>query len=213
MIYNRDGDKIVLNGIPWMVGMPIQANEASEYEGLFGRIIEIRTDDDRETENDTPDIYCQFDTPLLPCNVKRLDERFSILYGCPKKLDELSLDRVIMATEMLTPLDNLYSSRTKLSIYAVVEDWAVEEECGHNEELFSSRNDAIRVFHEKLAEEQENGSIPNWQDDDSFCTDTGDALYECWIDGEYLCNHYKIFVEEKLVLCDGSLLLKEAECK
>lgn len=213
MIYNRDGDKIILNGIPWTVGMSIQATDESDYAGLYGRITEIRTDGDRETENDTPDIYCQFDFPVLPCEVKRLEEHFSMLYGSPKKLDELTFDMVIMAPEMLTPLDELYRDRTHLTIYAVVEDWAVNEESGHNEELFSARNDAIRVFHERLTEEQSNGCIPNWQANDSFCTDSGDSLYECWIDGEYLCNHYKISVEEKLVLCDASVTMREAEYK
>lgn len=209
MIYNREGARITLDGIPWTVGMSVMANDTSEYAGLYGHITEIRTGDDQETENDTPDIYCQFDVPVLPCEVKQLEERFSMLYGCPKMLDELALDMVIMAPDMLTPLDDLYSCRTHLRIYAVVEDWAVDDEGGHNEELFSSRDDAIRVFHEKLTEEQENGSIPIWRDDDSFCTDTGDTLYECWLDGEYLCNHYKISVEEKLILCNFTLPLNE----
>ena len=213
MICNRDGARVILDGTPWTIGMAVQANKASDYEGLYGVITEIRTGDDRETENDTPDIYCQFYAPVLPCEIRALEERFSSLYGCPKTLDELGLDMVVMAPEMLTPLDDLYSSRAQMKIYAVIEDWAVDEEGGHNEELFASRDDAVRIFHERLHEEHANGSIPHWQDDDSFCTDTGEALYECWLDGEYLCNHYKISVEEKLVLCDDSLLAGEEEAR
>lgn len=211
MVYNREGDRLILDGTSWTIGMPVYANEESDFSGLYGYITEIRTNDDQETENDTPDIYCHFNAPVLPDEIRKLEERFSILHGCPKKLDELGLDMVIMSPEMLMPLGDLYSSRTHLRIYAVVEDWVVDEEGGHNEDLFTSRDDAIRIFHERLTEEQQNGIIPNWQDDDSFCTDTGDALYECWIEGEYLCNHYKISVEEKLLLSEGTMPIKDTE--
>ena len=66
MIYKKPGEKFSHENITYTVGSRVLANEASEYSGLFGRILEIRTDDDRETENDTPDIYCKFDTPCLP---------------------------------------------------------------------------------------------------------------------------------------------------
>ena len=56
MIYKKPGEKFSHENITYTVGSRVLANEASEYSGLFGRILEIRTDDDRETENDTPDI-------------------------------------------------------------------------------------------------------------------------------------------------------------
>ena len=56
MIYKKPGEKFSYEDITYTVGNRVLANEASEYSGLFGRILEIRTDDDRETENDTPDI-------------------------------------------------------------------------------------------------------------------------------------------------------------
>lgn len=65
MIYKKPDEKFSHENITYTVGSRVLANEASEYSGLFGRILEIRTDDDRETENDTPDIYCEFDPPCL----------------------------------------------------------------------------------------------------------------------------------------------------
>ena len=53
MIYKKPDEKFSHENITYTVGSRVLANEASEYSGLFGRILEIRTDDDRETENDT----------------------------------------------------------------------------------------------------------------------------------------------------------------
>ena len=66
MIYKKPGEKFSHENITYTVGSRVLANEASEYSGLFGRILQIRTDDDRETENDTPDIYCEFDRRAFP---------------------------------------------------------------------------------------------------------------------------------------------------
>ena len=32
-----------------------------------------------------------------------------------------------------------------------------------------------------------------------FQSDHGDLFYECWLDGDYLSNHYEIRVEEKQI--------------
>ena len=56
MIYKKPDEKFSHENITYTVGSRVLANEASEYSGLFGRILEIRTDDERETENDTTDI-------------------------------------------------------------------------------------------------------------------------------------------------------------
>ena len=63
--------------------------------------MEIRSGDDCETENDTPDIYCAFDPPTSEDIVLELEGRFSALYGEPKTMDDITLDSVIMAPEML----------------------------------------------------------------------------------------------------------------
>ena len=65
MIINRIGAKYLYNGVTYTVGDQIIANSESEYEGLFGTIKEIRDGDDRETDNDTPDIHCEFLPPFL----------------------------------------------------------------------------------------------------------------------------------------------------
>lgn len=48
MIYHQPGEEFWHEGVCYKVGGRIVANEASDYAGLFGNILEIRTEDDRE---------------------------------------------------------------------------------------------------------------------------------------------------------------------
>lgn len=98
MIINQEGMRYTYNGMTYTVGAAVMATEASEYRGLYGTITEIRDGSDRETENDTPDIYCCFEPPLFQEEIQELEQRFTKLYQSPKKLDEITLDMVIMAS-------------------------------------------------------------------------------------------------------------------
>lgn len=94
MMINKQGESFEYDGITYRVGDPVIGNEQSEYKGLFGTITEIRDGEDKETENDTPDIYCSFEPPVLPCDRKELEEVFSSLYAEPKTIDDIILDMV-----------------------------------------------------------------------------------------------------------------------
>ena len=69
--------------------------------GLYGTVTEIRTDEDRETENDTPDIYCEFMSPDSVAMAAELETRFSDLYRQDMLLEVISLECVIMSPYML----------------------------------------------------------------------------------------------------------------
>ena len=77
MFMNRVGAQFQCEGVTYTIGGKVCANDASDYEGLYGTITEIRDGDDRETENDTPDIYCSFMPPVLADDIKALEGRFS----------------------------------------------------------------------------------------------------------------------------------------
>ena len=109
----------------FMVGQKIIGNTvADEYEGLTGRITEIRTGDDRDTDNETEDIYVCFEIPDDPELVKRVEADFSASYQEPKTIDEIPLDLVTMAPEMLTALP----CTKKVRIYQINPG----RECIHN---------------------------------------------------------------------------------
>ena len=81
MIINQEGMRYTYNGMTYTVGAAVMATEASEYRGLYGTITEIRDGSDRETENDTPDIYCCFEPPLFQEEIQELEQRFTKLYN------------------------------------------------------------------------------------------------------------------------------------
>ena len=74
MLMNKPGAEFLYNGITYRVGDVIIGSDQSEYACLIGSIFEIRDGSDKETENDTPDIYCSFDPPVLPRTSQRLKQ-------------------------------------------------------------------------------------------------------------------------------------------
>lgn len=131
MLINRTGESYVYETTTYTIGEKIYANENSDWEGLFGFITEIRTDEDRETENETPDIYCSFEPPVLPEDIVELEKRFSVLYGEPKKLEDISLDEVIMAPEMIDkfiPCEELTDQYFQKRIYETYRNKGVKED-------------------------------------------------------------------------------------
>ena len=101
--------------------------------------------------------------------------------------------------DMPVPQDDLFCDRKAVSIWAVIEDWSENAEAGHNETLYVNKEDATRIFHSQLSIETNEGCIERWQNRNHFHFNHGDLFYECWLDGDYLSNHYEIRVEEKVI--------------
>jgi len=101
MHLTKEGQSTVFDGKTFTVGMPIKAigTNAGFYEGLYGRITEIV--DGNETDNDTPDIYCDFDLPENPKNHVDLERRYHDFHNEFIEAAEISLDGIIMAPSML----------------------------------------------------------------------------------------------------------------
>lgn len=197
MIYKKPGEKFSHENITYTVGSRVLANEASEYSGLFGRILQIRTDDDRETENDTPDIYCEFDPPCLSAARRALEQTFSELYGAPKRVEDLGLELVIMAPEMLTPLAVPEREYAQDTLYVVVSHWATDGEFGSYEAPFTDSVDAQRQFHDDLKNELESGCVEKWRENSQFAEEETAESYECYLDGEYCENHFYLSIEKR----------------
>lgn len=208
MIINRIGAEFEHEGVTYVIGASIVGTPESEYEGLYGSITEIRDGEDKETENEAPDIYCSFELPVLPCEVKELGERFSSLYQELRTEKDIILDCVIMAPEMISPLDNLKECRHYPIVYLLLEDWAVDGECGSSFESYTDFDDAKRLLVQKLKEEQETGCILNWNDHKKFVEFSASDSYECYIDGEYCENHYSVsIIAQKL--CASNRFVRE----
>lgn len=201
MVVNRIGAQYHCKGITYTIGDKIIATGESAYEGLFGTIAEIRDGDDLETGIDGPDIYCEFIPPVFPEEVKALEERFSKLYGKVKKLEDITLDMVIMAPEMLCVMEPV-SSTQDLIIFIVREEWAFDGDYGASTYLATSPIQAKRIFTELIFQEQLDGCIRDWtgrQDMELCCKD---QQYECWLHDEYYENHYKVCIEQQKLSMD-----------
>ncbi len=135
MILRKKNKPFKYDGKTYFIGEEIVALNNSEYSGLFGRIVEIRNGADKETDNKTPDIYCEFDPPLFPKDIEELEKRFSCLYKAPKKLDDITLDSVIMAPDMIKSVAEKTDGH-KITIYSLEEDWAYDDDYGHTTEIF-----------------------------------------------------------------------------
>ena len=207
MILNEHGKSIEYDGVTYAIGDVIIGTDASEYEGLAGTIIEIRDGEDKDTENETPDIYCSFEPPLLPEDVKALEETFSELYQEPKTMEDIILDMVIMAPEMIVPADKRTQNIRKIKLYAVIEDWSNDnDEYGHSTMLFATKEAAMKEFKAILAIEALNGLIAEIKGTFNYVEEFSSVDYECYIEGFHEQTHYSIGVEEKeLFLTPSSL--------
>lgn len=164
----------------------------------------------KETENETPDIYCEFEPPVLPCEVKELEAVFSDLYEEPKTVEDIIFDYVIMAPEMIRPLDDLHTTRGRVTIYLLTEDWAVNGEQESNCEAFTDYDDARRILTDRLCQELDEGGVPQWKVSENFKEFSAQDCYEAYLEGEYIENHYKIMIVRQS-LCVSPRFLRETQ--
>lgn len=206
MIINRPGATFTYDDIVYTLGEKIYANGASDYSGLVGQIYEIRDGEDKETDNEGPDFYCSFEVPISPHEVSKLEKRFAALYQTKKSLEDITLDMVIMAPEMVIPLKSLENGNRKMTLYVVQEKWANNGESGCSFYPFSDYEDAKAMMLQLLSNEAKDGGlIKQWCDSETFQTDSGSHFYECWNDGFYNDSHYHVsIVQETLHLSEKS---------
>ena len=146
MIVNRPNQKYEHLGVTYAIAAAVMATEASEYRGLYGTITEIRDGSDRETENDTPDIYCCFEPPLFQEEIRELERRFTDLYQSPKKLDEITLDMVIMAPEMVRVISPDPSVCKTCKVYLLTMQFTTSWDSGCITELYADYDNLLPFF-------------------------------------------------------------------
>lgn len=191
MIINRAGAQFVYEGITYTIGDKIFSNDTSDFRGLFGYIKEIRTGDDRETDNDTPDIHCYFYPPFEPEAIAELESRFSTLYRSPKRLEDIALDEVIMAPDMIQVITSAKSTHM-ITAFRVEESWVIKGEPGMEVTPALDEMQAKQRMAELIHNESTEGCILEWRDDPQFEVEITPTFYECWLRDEYCENRYKV---------------------
>lgn len=193
MIYKKLNETFKHEGKTFIIGERVYATE-SAYYGLVGIIKEIRTDDDRETDNPTPEIVCDFHEPILSSDIDDLERKLGSAY---------TLDGIIMAPSMLVPVrnpgapKNLYGPKA----YLVIEEWNYDGE-GFNTEItvFADKESALMYFKVRLLNEYEDGIISSFIDDEDAVIDECDDYYEIYIDGDYSNNNYTLRILERDII-------------
>lgn len=196
MIINQEGMRYTYNGMTYTVGAAVMATEASEYRGLYGTITEIRDESDRETENDTPDIYCCFEPPLFPKEIQELEQRFSDLYQTPKKLDEITLDMVIMAPKTVRVISADPKECKACELYLLTTHCTTNLDSSSFTELYADYDAGRFALLQSVREEQQDGCVKDWAEKDAleeeYCTD----FYEAWHRDEYSEKHFTASIEK-----------------
>lgn len=84
-----------------VVGTKVKANDSSMYEGLEGVVTEIREGENKDTDNIGRDIYVCFNEPETADIMCKVEDNYSELLGEVVDFNEIAIDEVIMADEML----------------------------------------------------------------------------------------------------------------
>ncbi len=200
MIYNKQGEAFEYEGKKYIVGEDVYATESSYY-GLVGIIKEIRTDDDMETDNAEPEIYCDFYEPVLQADKERLEEVFGT--------DTYALDGIVMAPSMITPFrEGCCDGKENYGkIYLLQEDWSYDGDGQEvNSMVFTNMESALMFLRYRLYQEAEDGSISSYQNNDAMQVDEGNDCYEIYLEGFYNDDHYNIrIIELPLAMTDSYL--------
>ena len=195
MVLNKDGKHLWINDIKYAVVDKVIATKETEYEGLVGKIIEIRDGSDLETDNDGPDIYCCFEEPVMAVNKEKLKKRFSDLWQHPMEIENINLDQAIMAPDMIIPIAMLRNNKDKKTIYLLVENAAVDGNESVNVDAFTDYEEAKRHLEIKLNDEMENGMLLTPMDSRDFVVEETDDSYEIYRKGRYCEWHYSVCIK------------------
>ena len=206
MRVHMNGTEIKIDGKKFVMGEKVICNKESCYEGLVGLIKEIRTGEDKETENIGYDIYCDLFKPILKTETKKIEEQFSKIYGKDSKIDEINFDNVILSPQML---DTIETDGIPLTVYKIDENWATGDDYGSSTDIFWDYENAIQNFKVKLAENIY--IIEQMKQNIDFVSDESDLSYECFIEGFYDCQHYSLSMETKRVMVTDKSLSKFLE--
>lgn len=200
MIINKQGEAFEYEGKKYIVGEDVYATESSYY-GLIGVIKEIRTAEDKDTDNPAPDIYCDFFEPVLTVDKERLQEKFGEYYA---------LDGIIMAPSMITPIrEGCCDGDDELGrIFLTQEDWNLKGE-GWNSETraFTNKKSAMMFLRYRLYQESEDGSIASYRNNKEVGIEEGLEDFEIFIEGNYVEDHYSIRVVEIPLAMSESYLM------
>lgn len=190
MIYNKKGEIFVHRLINVCIGDYVLANEKSDYSGLVGVVREIRTDEDKEAENESADIYVDFLKPKNPEVLFEIEERFNDLSGEEKEFEEMAFDQVIMAPEMLISMSDVRKKISTDKVFVVYERWEIDGEDDFEITLFSEEKVAKDFMLFQIYKRNKKFDID--EENANFLFEKKRSLSSYWISER--AKYYEIYV-------------------
>ena len=201
IILSKIGEMIEYAGKKYAVGEKVIANKNSVYEGLIGTIYEIHTDTEKESCNETPDIYCRFREPVMKVNKEKVRKRLSEAYKKDIRLADVGLDCVIMSPEMLVCMSDLDDGAYKKKVYLLIEDAAVDSDTFYTTDVFADMDMAQQQFEIKLSKEMDKGMLKDITVSDEYVLEVGDNSFEYFRSGRFCEWHYSLkIIEDEIVI-------------
>jgi len=194
-VLSKIGEMVEYAGKKYAVGEKVIANSNSVYEGLIGTIYEIHIG--KDSCNETPDIYCRFQEPVMTVNKEKVRKRLSEAYKKDIRLADAGLDCVIMSPHMIIPVSELCSCENKKKIYILTEDTVIDENGSIFVDVFSDLSIARANMELKLKEEFESGMLKDKKEDEDYVFEETENSYECYLASRYCEEHYLLKLEEK----------------
>ena len=204
MIINKSGSHYPYMGTTYILGTHVTANEQTPYNGLLGKLLEIRDGPDKESEKQGPEFICKFLPPVNHNEIEQIENRFSALCQGNMALQDIDFDPVIMAAEEIEVITATVSNR-KLTVYVLTEDWAIDGDYGIDQEPFLDYREAKITFLQKVHEELSNGQLKRWEDRDDLVVETDQDRYCSFLDGDYCVNHYMVTISTMEVYLSDAL--------
>lgn len=140
--------------------------------------------------------YCCFEPPLFQEEIRELERRFTELYQAPKKLDEITLDMVIMAPEMVRVISADPKECKACELYLLTTHCTTNLDSSSFTELYADYDAGRFALLQSVREEQQDGCVKDWADRDVLEEEYGIDRYEAWYRDEYFENHFVISLEK-----------------
>ena len=123
----------------------------------------------------------------------RLIGRFSILCGQPMALDEINLEQVIMAPEMIRSLKDVNKDTI---IHVLTEEWCSDNGYGRDIFVYTDPRKAKAKIQQLIRDDKRDGSMSEWLHLDDFVEEYDGHKYSAWLDNDYEGYHYNLELYE-----------------
>lgn len=196
MILKNKGEGCYFGDTYYAVGDEVIATGESSYKGMIGIILQICDGEDKETDNDTPDIYCKFEEPKLKAHKEDAIYRLSKLWNGTIKLEDANVAQAVVAPSMIVPLRDYEGKDSIEKVYLLVEETCVDGDVSISFDVFSDKEEAHNHLEIELRADMEEGMLHSIQDPEDYEIEESADSYECYLKGFYTEWHYSIRIVE-----------------